>query len=125
MVVILTTFYPYILGSIKISILFFYLRLSVSPTFRKVVYCMIGLMVCLSIASSLAILLQCTPLYASWQLHQEYHCVNRPALQYTVASLNISTDVFVLFLSWFMCMGLKISVREKIAVLAIFSVGGL
>ncbi|EPS38621.1 hypothetical protein H072_7594 [Dactylellina haptotyla CBS 200.50] len=116
--------YPWILGFMKISILLFYLRLSVSPPFRLVVYISLGFMGLYTVASSLAILFQCWP-FNTRLGHPLGSCVNLIALNYTVASLNIATDVFVYLLSWVMVRHLKVPTGQKIAVLAIFSVGAL
>ncbi|KAK6335741.1 hypothetical protein TWF730_003119 [Orbilia blumenaviensis] len=116
--------YPWILGFVKISILLFYLRLSVSPPFRLVVYITLGFMTVYTVASSLAILFQCWP-FNTRLGDPTGSCVNFIALNYTIASLNITTDVFVYLLSWVMVRHLKVSTGQKIVVLIIFSVGAL
>ncbi|KAK6343144.1 hypothetical protein TWF718_008517 [Orbilia javanica] len=116
--------YPWILGFMKISILLFYLRLSVSPPFRLVVYLTLGFMALYTVASSLAILFQCWP-FNTRLGDPTGSCVNVIALNYTIASLNIATDVFVYLLSWVMVRHLKVSTGQKIVVLVIFSVGAL
>ncbi|KAF3158061.1 hypothetical protein TWF788_005079 [Orbilia oligospora] len=116
--------YPWILGFMKISILLFYLRLSVSPPFRLVVYITLGFMALYTVASSMAILFQCWP-FNTRLGDPTGSCVNFIALNYTIASLNIATDVFVYLLSWVMVRHLKVSTGQKIVVLVIFSVGAL
>ncbi|KAK6532633.1 hypothetical protein TWF281_006814 [Arthrobotrys megalospora] len=116
--------YPWILGFMKISILLFYLRLSVSPPFRLVVYITLGFMALYTVASSLAILFQCWP-FNTRLGDPTGSCVNFIALNYTIASLNIATDVFVYLLSWVMVRHLKVSTGQKLVVLLIFSVGAL
>ncbi|KAK6538486.1 hypothetical protein TWF694_010069 [Orbilia ellipsospora] len=116
--------YPWILGFIKISILLFYLRLSVSPAFRLVVYISLGFVSLYTVASSLGLLFQCWPF--NTRLGDPLgSCVNVLALNYTIASLNIATDVFVYLLSWVMIRHLRVGTAQKVAVLAIFSIGAL
>ena len=68
---------------------------------------------------------QCTPVNNAWnvELTGGSTCINTKAVVYSSAGFSIATDFWVWGLAINMFKGLKVPMRQKIGVIAIFSVG--
>lgn len=118
--------YHPILALTKLSILFFYYRLSVSGGFRVSVNVLIVINIALTVSIFFADLFQCTPVAFVWDSTiPGGKCMNTKAFFIGSAVLNIVSDFAVLLLPIPMVMGLKINTRKKIALISLFSLGGL
>lgn len=93
-------------GLNKISVLLFYKRIFVTPAFRKVVWCLIGVCIAWTIAFEFALLCEssrgfckmmilitgsvsCTIISSNWNPKTEHHCVD----QITLFTVALATDV--------------------------------
>ncbi|KAM3076961.1 hypothetical protein ACMFMG_003572 [Clarireedia jacksonii] len=110
----------------KMAILFLYLRLATSKTFRKLVWCVMGFVILTALSSCLASIFQCTPIKKSWSLdkHSPGHCINVNALFYANASLDIFQDLVIYILPMNMLYHIQIPKRQKYALMLVFAVGG-
>ncbi|KAE9371073.1 hypothetical protein N431DRAFT_19177 [Stipitochalara longipes BDJ] len=121
--------YPFGLGVIKISVLFLYHELFPSDNFRTVIFCVMGFHGAMTIASCLAFVFQCTPVQSYWVMSLwgpgDRHCVNEGALSIASSSLSMGTDIIILLLPMKYLLALRISMREKIQVILLMSLGGL
>jgi hypothetical protein len=95
----LSVTYPFSLGLVKISILFFYLRLFVDASFRFACYIMGVIMACITLGCSLSQALACRPISLGWSLKiHGGHCTNEAAIQYSATALNLVTDIAILLM---------------------------
>ncbi|KAF2875229.1 hypothetical protein BDV95DRAFT_456886, partial [Massariosphaeria phaeospora] len=111
--------------AIKISILFFYLRIAAEPRFKAVckgtiyflsLFCVICIIVCFA---------QCIPLHKFWDVTGTVQgkCINSTAFFYSTSSFNIITDIWILALPVRTLLKIQRPKREKFALLGIFSLG--
>ncbi|KAN0096026.1 hypothetical protein V8E51_014831 [Hyaloscypha variabilis] len=121
--------YPFGLGVIKISVLFLYHELFPSDNFRNVLFCVMGFIGAMTTACCVAFVFQCTPVHSYWVLSLwapgDRHCINEGALAIASSTLSMVTDIFILFLPLKYLLTLRISMREKIQVILLMSLGGL
>ncbi|CZS97490.1 related to integral membrane protein PTH11 [Rhynchosporium agropyri] len=114
------------LGMVKMSILFFYLRLFPSPTFRRWVW---GTAILNGIFTFLFVtigLFSCAPLSFYWKRWDGEHkgkCLNINALGWSHAAVSIAFDIWMLALPMFQLRGLKLHWKKKIGVASMFGVG--
>ncbi|KAI4118361.1 MAG: hypothetical protein LQ345_001582 [Seirophora villosa] len=90
--------YKVVVGFNKISILMLYLRIFISKFFRLACYINLGIVVAFTIGSTIATVLQCVPIAASWDKTIDATCTNKAVFWYAFAVINILTDAIILFL---------------------------
>jgi len=109
---------------IKLSLLLFYLQLAVDAKFRLVVCALIWIVASYSIASVVVVIFSCYPVSKSWDpTVQGGSCVNLPVFYIANMSLNSATDIAVLFLPAPLLWGLRMPLRDKIALSGVFMTG--
>lgn len=113
---------------VKISILFFYLRIFPGTTFRKVVY---GTLIFTGLTSTvfvLATIFQCSPInyqWKQWDGEHEGKCIDNNALAFSNGGINIVLDVWVLILPLLQILRLNLHWKKKLGVTLMFCVGAL
>lgn len=120
-------------GLTKISILCFYRRIGeIRPWFRWTIWINIAFIVCYTIAFTIAIPLECTPLDAYWNksnplwaAKHHYKCINEGAKMVTAGAISATQDVLVCILPMALFWDLRISKRAKLALAFVFSLGTL
>ncbi|KAL8920327.1 MAG: hypothetical protein Q9208_006298 [Pyrenodesmia sp. 3 TL-2023] len=116
--------YKIVVGFTKISILILYLRIFTSKPFRLACYINLGIVAIFTIGSTIATILQCIPTKAAWdKTVVDATCINSAAFWYAFAVINIITDAIILFLPVRQVLRLHLDRREKIGLLALFSLG--
>lgn len=121
-------FYPCALALIKISILLFYLRVFPNRTIRTLVYVLIFLNIGYAAAFSIALIFQCNPVRGAWEAWDGQHpatCLDTNTMGFAAAGANIVLDVATLTLPLHDVTKLRMGLRKKIQVLAMFAVGFL
>jgi hypothetical protein len=120
--------YLSILPLTKISICCFYLRVFPDRQFRIATYIVIGLNISYLIAFVLISVFQCRPLDGAW-LHWDgegnYQCNHINAQGWSAAILNMILDILVMALPLRQLYRLRLSVKKKIYVMCMFSLGTL
>ncbi|KAF7532027.1 hypothetical protein G7054_g8301 [Neopestalotiopsis clavispora] len=119
-------FYPCALALIKISILLFYLRVFPNRTIRTLVYVLIFLNIGYAAAFSIALIFQCNPVRGAWEAWDGQHpatCLDTNTMGFAAAGANIVLDVATLTLPLHDVTKLRMGLRKKIQVLAMFAVG--
>lgn len=117
--------YVYSIMFTKLSIILFIRRLS----FDKMWHVCNGFFafhVLFGVASSLALAFQCKPIAAAYDLliKLENQC-NALTMYYAITSIGVASDIALLFLPAPMVFKLQLPIWKKIAVLFLFSLGGL
>ncbi|KAL2062174.1 hypothetical protein VTL71DRAFT_6440 [Oculimacula yallundae] len=119
--------YILILGLCKISMLTFYLRIFPSYKFRITCYILLAWVTLYTIVIMLLSLLQCIPIsinYFGWGKDGGRDgCLDLNAQAYASASTNITTDVIILLLPIPWLVRLRVSLKKKMHVLFMFSLG--
>ncbi|KAH6669457.1 hypothetical protein B0J14DRAFT_657554 [Halenospora varia] len=114
--------YPIGLGLVKCSVLALYLRLFPSDRFRIVILCSIVTIVCMTIALTLSVIVQCIPVTDSWNVFNP-KCIDREVQQIASSVLSFVTDIIILLLPMKYLLALRVTLREKIQVIAVMSLG--
>lgn len=109
----------------KVSILALYLRIfSLSNPVRRGSKLLISVVVLWSVASILMTILQCVPIKASWDDRvSNASCLNDTAIWYQYAVINITTDIMILLLPVRDVLRLQTRIKQKLGLLAMFSLG--
>ncbi|TEA22395.1 hypothetical protein C8034_v004897 [Colletotrichum sidae] len=128
---IIQLLYNPILALVKTSVLMFLLRLSGQK--RSIRYTIVGLNVfniALMVAIFMTVVFQCRPISYFWEKAgrnppTEGTCIDMSAFYVSTASLTILTDVLALAMPFWIFLGLKMPVRVKMALLAVFALGAV
>jgi hypothetical protein len=117
--------YNVALASIKLSILALYYRIFVHETFRKIVVAVATFVVLWLITIEIPIFLICRPLHAFWNPRLPKNCLDATAMIYYITSSNLATDLVLFVLPVPVIIRLHITMRKKVAICILFSIGVL
>ncbi|RDW71711.1 hypothetical protein BP5796_07745 [Coleophoma crateriformis] len=111
---------------IKMAFLLFYLRFA-TKTFRKLVYCTIGLNVVFTLIQWLLYCLQCFPLDAFFHKanHPGAKCLSNKILAFVPAALSICTDIVIVVLPIRPLWTLQATLRKRLELISIVCIGGI
>ena len=104
---------------IKISILFFYLRFSIDPTFKFSAYFVTVVVIGYSLISALG------PVMFTCTTGREKGCAKVSTVHLTSACFNIATDFTILLLPLWLLQPMKVSIRRKAGIAVGLMAGGL
>ena len=113
---------------VKISIVFFFLRIFPSRSFRWVLWGTQYFNILLGISFIIVGFVQCRPLNFFWDRWDGEHqgtCVNLNAMAWSHAALNIALDIWLLALPTSQIYGMNIAALKKAQILVIFGFGVL
>jgi hypothetical protein len=112
--------------ALKLSFLFFYLRIFTPTRLENWVRLIIAIQVAASLAFTFATIFQCTPIsYAwnNWDGESKGHCVNISAATWSLAIFTIVLDITVLILPIPELRRLIMNRTKKIYVMLMFGLG--
>ncbi|KAJ3534296.1 hypothetical protein NM208_g7596 [Fusarium decemcellulare] len=111
----------------KLTLCFFYFRLSPSRWYQYSVY--FTAFVCSGslIGIWFSVLFACKPIAAAWdiRLAAEATCINRPPVYITQAAFGCVTDLMLLALPLPTVLGLQMSTRQKLGLVGMFAIGSI
>ena len=107
----------------KISILLFFSRIFVSRWFLISVRILIISVILYAITFTLILALQCHPIRAFWDRSLDRNCLNTQAAVYASAAISIFQDILILLLPIPELISLQVSMRKRVNVMVMFSVG--
>jgi len=110
----------------KVSILCFYLKVFPARYFRWCVFVLIGLNLAYAIGFDLALIFQCHPLEGAWlQWDGTYkdQCTSINVLGWSAAAFNIALDMATIILPLPELYRLSMSIKKKVQIMAMFTVG--
>lgn len=113
------------LGAAKTSILLQYLRIFPQDRFRLVCFAMIAIVAVYTCWTFLSSLLACVPIASYWDKSMQGHCLPRLSVWFANAGINIATDVGTAILPLPVLKRLHLPQRQKIALMAVFGLGGM
>ncbi|USP74825.1 hypothetical protein yc1106_02099 [Curvularia clavata] len=111
---------------VKLQFLLFYLQIFPDQRFRRIVYCVITFNLISMTAFIFSCIFICSPISLAWTQWDGEHtgkCNNNNTLSYANASISILLDLVALSLPIPEIWKLQLSLRKKIGVLLMFSVG--
>ena len=117
--------YPLAVTAIKLSILFLYLRLFPSRSFRTFVVGHMVLAVVGGLVASAVTIFQCKPIAKNWIGALPGACLDQGRLFEVVVIFNLLTNVMILLLPMPTIWWLHMPLRRRILVLGIFSIGAM
>ncbi|KAH7025173.1 uncharacterized protein B0I36DRAFT_332616 [Microdochium trichocladiopsis] len=124
---ILTMIYFLDMALLKLSILFFFLRIFPDRRFRTVVWVTVGVVTMFGVAYVMAAALQCLPVSYNWtrwnDRENQGHCVDYGAIAWANAAVSIALDFWMLYLPLSQISSLKLDWRKKVGISAMFIVG--
>ena len=116
------------IGLVKISILFFLLRIFPKPWTRRLLWGTVIFTTLWSIAFVIGAALQCNPpsfYWLSWDSKNQDRCLNFSALNWANSLSSIVLDVWMLGVPLWEVVHLQLSWRRKLSVSLMFFVGTL
>lgn len=111
--------------STKASILFQYLRVFTMKKMRIACYCLIAFLFTYGAWAILSAWLNCIPAAKFWDDSIPGHCLNKKALWFSNSAIHILTDIMIIVYPMPALRSLNLPRRQKIALMGIFSLGGL
>ena len=125
-----TVFYLVAIMFAKLSILLFYNRLfGVNKAFRWTAYGAMVFVVGYCLGTAFAIIFQCTPPAATWDLMYRVqtgvHCLSLIDIDIAIGGLNIPSDIFILLLPMPMLSKLQMPLPKKLGLAAVMATGVL
>ena len=109
----------------KFSILFLYLRIFPDCNFRLATKLAIAWIFCRVFAFEIALIFQCVPVAAVWDLTIKGKCINAQALLFAGAGFSIAEDIMLMLLPASEIKGLNLSLKKRISVTLLFALGSL
>ncbi|KAI0487322.1 hypothetical protein F4859DRAFT_509893 [Xylaria cf. heliscus] len=117
--------FTYLLGVafIKMSMLFLYHRIYTTPAFRRLCYFVIGLDLAYIITFIPIFLTNCIPLSQYWDPKPTGWCRDTVISDSATVAGNLLLDLFVLIMPLPILWRLQMSIRDKLTVTSMFSIG--
>lgn len=115
------------LGLSKLSVLFFYHRIFTVTKLRQLTNVVIGLVFLWTLGFELSTIFQCTPIRAAWDVtegNKGARCIQSVNWPNSLAISDGITDIMILLLPLPVLLRLKMPLKPKIYVIAMFFVGG-
>ena len=117
--------YVMTIGLVKVSLLFFYLRVFPKKSFRIACWITIAFCAASAIAFTLVTIFQCHPIIYIWRKDLRGKCVNYNSVAWANAVINIFQDIIIILLPMNELRHLQLNGRKKIGMYAMFGVGSL
>ena len=115
------------IGCTKLAFLFLYLRVFPRQNLRKGVYAMIGIVGVSIVVFTVIVTINCLPVtytWTSWDGQHKGKCIDLNAFVWAHAIIDIVFDCAIFGLPIPELMKLNMSVKKRVMVVAMFSVGG-
>ncbi|ORY58549.1 CFEM domain-containing protein [Pseudomassariella vexata] len=111
---------------LKLSILFFYLRIFPAQGIRRLLWGTVALNSVFGLAFVFVAIFQCSPIqfyWERWDLEHEGTCYSINAMAWANAGMSIMIDIWMLALPIWQIKSLKLNWKKKVGVGMMFSVG--
>jgi len=125
---IMEVLYFLVVALLKLSLLFFFLRIFPARNIRRLLWGTIAFDIAFGIAFTVAAIFQCRPISYYWTRFDDDHsgeCVNINGLGWANAAISIALDLWMLALPLLQIFSLKLAWKKKISVAFMFCVGTL
>ena len=112
------------LGFAKISLLLLYCRIVPQKSLQSGIYLVMTVVIGYSFALVFALIFSCRPIAKAWDASiSTGTCINRPAVYYATAIVNIVTDLAILGIPIPVVWKLQMPTQQKIGLILMFTVG--
>lgn len=113
-------------GTTRIAILILYFRIIPrhSKGYRYGLFGVLAFVVLTVVAYIFVCIFQCSPISFAWNKHQDGSCINQSAYFFSHAGLDIFQDLIIYALPTRVLYQLQLPRNQKLALIAIFIVGG-
>ncbi|KAH7078539.1 hypothetical protein FB567DRAFT_596137 [Paraphoma chrysanthemicola] len=111
---------------IRIAFVLFFFQVFIDQTFRRVLWAVIAIYLAAMISGILSVAFLCTPVsyaWRSWEGEHEGRCIDHNAVAFTQAAFTITADVVTIVLALSQIWHLHMSLKKKIGVALMFSIG--
>jgi hypothetical protein len=108
---------------VKMSIMFFYLRVFVNPGLRMATKIVMGVVLLWSCANIIQVFLICRPFRSTYDITVTGTCGNRQGSFIAIGAFNVVTDFIILLLPVPTVWKLHMPTSAKVALTGVFSVG--
>jgi hypothetical protein len=125
---VLEVFYFLQIALIKLTLLFFFLRIFPKPLIRRLLWATIAIDMACSTAFVITAIFQCQPIsffWTKWDEEGPGKCININGLAWANAIISVVLDIWMLALPLYEVFHLQLSWRKKISVAVMFFVGTL
>lgn len=109
--------------AVKLSIMFFYLRVFVNNGLRLAVKIAMGVTLLWSAGNLIQVFVICRPFRSSWDIKTPGVCGNRQGSFIAIGVFNVVTDFIILLLPIPTVWGLQMRKPAKVALTGVFCVG--
>jgi len=116
--------YNICLTSTKLSILFQYLRIFITPRFQLACKCMVGVITVYGLWTVFGTMFVCWPIPHFWDPSIPGNCMNEWHIYYANAGLSIGTDLLTILLPMPVLKNLRLPLRQRLALMMVFAIGG-
>jgi hypothetical protein len=118
-------FYKFTINLTKLSILCLYLRIFSEPWFRRTCWACVVVILGYSLASIVASIFQCTPIPHYWDKskYPTGTCIDFTTFWYANAIYNIITDFVILVSPPRVVWKLRLPLRQRLGLMAVFGLG--
>ncbi|KAK2608306.1 hypothetical protein N8I77_006924 [Diaporthe amygdali] len=118
----------YVIGipMVKLSLLFFYLRVFPARPVRRVLWGTVVLIVIFCVTFLFVTIFECSPIsffWESWDGEHKGKCINLHAIVWIQAAVSVALDVWMLAIPFSQLPGLKLHWKKKVGVGLMFFVG--
>lgn len=118
--------YTLLQAVVKLSIILFLMRIFPSISFQRLSRALGTFVILHGVLFLIPYAVQCIPVDSIWDRNiTDRKCVNLPAVGYSSSALAIAEDIAILLLPIPQVWRLQISLRRRLALLALFSIGFL
>lgn len=118
--------YVMTIGFIKVSLLFFYLRVFPKKSLRIACWATMAFCAATTVAFTLVTIFQCHPIIYVWNKDLKGgRCVNYNSAAWANAGINIVQDIIIILLPMNELRHLQLNRKKKIGMYAMFGVGSL
>ncbi|KAH8716791.1 hypothetical protein GQ44DRAFT_660339 [Phaeosphaeriaceae sp. PMI808] len=122
----ITILYFIDLALLKLSLVFFYIRVFPSQGVKRILWATVAFTVCYGVAFAVVSIFQCRPINFFWTKWHDRHqgkCVNINNFPLSNAGISIALDFWSLGIPLWQLWGLKMYWKQKVSVAFMFAVG--
>lgn len=116
------------IGATKLAFLFLYLRVFPSQKLRKLIQIFVGVGALATVIFTVTVTVNCLPvtyIWTKWDGQHEGKCINLNVFVWAHAVIDIIFDCIIFALPIPELLKLKMSLKKRIMIIAMFSVGTL
>ena len=118
-------FYIFACSAVKLSVLFYYKRIFITPSFKRISKFLIGVVIAWNITFFFASLFECLPIASNWDPTIPHQCIDLRSMFLAEGALDMVLDIAILCLPMPFIQNLRMDRRRKAAISAILSLSFL